>query len=335
VTGFHIQDPSEAGRTLLDVLAEAGDGAERGGGIFAFASERGVAMLLDDPVMTALTKSGTFDLVVGVDAITNPRALVAMGKRASRRNGLSARVLLHDLPILFHPKLCWFVEGGELTLVLGSGNLTPGGLTNNFEAFTVTSYGPPTAAAVEAQITAWLTRWEQRLLATDAPEAVERAKQNSGAERSLRRPMPPEPEEAEPPPPGGDELDGLVAEITRNAPARTQVDIGKEQYSTFFGGEPKRKKRIRIQHVGPGDILGEIELRPLIETQSDNYRFEAGGRGRRGYPADGRPYRLLWPGEPGHADLEAFLTAEQGADGVRRHPTDVASLRAAWPDSPF
>jgi hypothetical protein len=160
--------------------------------------------------------------------------------------------------------------------------------------------------------------------------------------------MPAEPEEAGPPPPGGDELDGLVAEITRNAPARTQVDIGKEQYSTFFGGEPKRKKRIRIQHVGPGDTLGEIELRPLIETQSDNYRFEAGGRGRRDYPADGRPigvfvrssdgifrYRLLWPGEPGHADLEAFLTAEQGADGVRRHPTDVASLRAAWPDSPF
>ena len=199
---------------------------------------------------------------------------------------------------------------------------------------------------MEAQIKAWQARWAASLLAPDAPDAVARAKKNSGSERSLRKPMPPEDEEIGPEPPIDNTADVLVAEITKNAPSRTQVDVGKEHFRDFFGGEPGRQKRIRIRHHGPGALLGEPETRALIETKSDNYRFEARGRGNKEYPAKGRPigvfirsldgvfrYCLVWPGEPGHTELDSLLTKERGADGVRRLRTTVTLLRAEWPDA--
>jgi hypothetical protein len=349
VVGLHLQDPTKAGRTLLDALVDAGDRAERGGGIFAFASARGVAMLLDDPVLGKLTRTGEFELVVGTDAITDERALAALQDRMTTSHpGLRARVLVHDLSILFHPKLCWFARGEQLTLLVGSGNLTPGGLATNLEAFTVAELDVPEAAEAEAQIAEWLQRWNTKLLPPNAPQSLARAQQNSGAERSLRTPMPSEDEESEPPH-VDDAGDVLVAEIPRNASGRTQVDIGQAHFTDFFGGEPRREKRILVQHVGAGGIVDDLEPpRALFRTQSDNYRFEAGaGRGRE-YPRQGRPigvfvhspdgifrYRLLWPGEPAHAEVEAFLTAEKGPAGaaMRRVPTKLAHLRSAWPDS--
>jgi hypothetical protein len=147
LVSLHLQDPAQAGKTLLDAIAHAGDHAERGGGIFAFASARGVAMLLDDPVLGQLTKTGEFELVVGTDAVTDERALAALQDRMTASHpGLRARVLVHDLPILFHPKLCWFVRGERLTLLVGSGNLTPGGLATNLEAFIVGELDLPEAA---------------------------------------------------------------------------------------------------------------------------------------------------------------------------------------------
>lgn len=163
-------------------------------------------------------------------------------------------------------------------MIVGSGNLTLGGLTNNFEAFNVSTYASPDGA-VEARIAGWLTRWDPWLLPLDDPAVVARAKKNSGSERSLRKPMPREPEQPGPPPAAQPTSDALVAEITRNAPNRTQVDIGKTHFTTFFGGDPGRKKRIMIQHIDSGGAFAEIEPpRALIETRSDNYRFEAGGR---------------------------------------------------------
>ena len=39
-------------------------------------------MLLDDSVLRRLTKSATFDLIVGIDAVTNERALRLLAARA-------------------------------------------------------------------------------------------------------------------------------------------------------------------------------------------------------------------------------------------------------------
>jgi hypothetical protein len=349
---FHLQDPSVPGTTLLDALADAAHGAERGGGIFAFASAQGIATFLDDPVIEPLTKTASFELVLGMDAITDTRALSALVDRLADRPGLNARVLLHGLPALFHPKLCWFVRGEVLVLVVGSGNLTPGGLTRNLEAFTVAALEGSAAAEAEESIDSWLDRWEAQLYPPEAPEAEAQAKKNSGAERSLKKPMAPEPEEASDEVVSvEDESAVLVFEVPRNAPGRMQLNVSKENFELFFGGIPGSQKRIVIQHVQADGSPGEFEPpRAVFRTSSRNFRFEVAADRTTPYPSQGRPiavfvrkrdgvfhYLLLWPGRGGYAEMDSFLTSRAGAPGnnMRRQPATVAELRAAWPNAPL
>jgi hypothetical protein len=345
---FSLQDPTVPGRTLLDALADVAHGAERGGAIFAFASAKGIATLLDDPVFEPFTKTAGFELIVGMDAITDERALAVLSDRLQVRPGLSVRVLVHDLPALFHPKLAWFATGDCVTLVVGSGNLTPGGLLNNVEAFTVVTLAGDSGREAERQIAEWLGRWDKYLYAPDASEALARAKQNSGAERSFKKPMSSEDEEPPAVQTGTEDVpEVLLLEIPRNAPRRTQLDVGQAQFQDFFGGEAGKQKRILIQHVAEAGTLDELEPpRALFRTKSDNYRFEAAaGRGVE-YPVEGRPigvfvrmpdgvfrYRLLWPGDAGHREVEAFLTATAGAfvRSMRRETVATSDLLAAWP----
>jgi hypothetical protein len=347
-----IQDPVAGGRTLLDAIADAAQGADRGGGIFAFATERGIATLLADPAVESLCKQAEFQLTVGIDSITDKRALEALLRWEGKRPGLQSRVFVHDLPWIFHPKLCWFARGSELIVVVGSGNLTQWGLGRNFEAFLSTALDGAEALAAEKEITDWLQRHEGQLLRPDATKALERAERNSGSERSFRKRMQREEEpEGEAPPPSP-ETDALVLEISRNAPGRMQLDIGLEQFRHFFGGEEGKARRIQIQHVESDGALAAPEPpRALIFTSSRNYRFEASANRDRDYPTEGRPigvfvrvpggifrYRLLWPGDDGHAELDGFL-AERAAvsrvDAMRRVMATLGELAGAWPDSPF
>ncbi|MGH2954438.1 MAG: phospholipase D family protein [Solirubrobacterales bacterium] len=185
---LRLQDPG-APSGLLEAILEACDGADRGGGIFSWTTAEGARFLLDADTFRTFADESAFKLVIGVDSITDPAALEAVRDRTAELSGLTARVLLHELrPVLFHPKLSWFVADGRLTLLVGSGNLTRGGLRTNWEAFTVVDLEGAEAAAVEAQIEAWLEAWDDSLLALDDPQVMARARQNSGRERSLKRP---------------------------------------------------------------------------------------------------------------------------------------------------
>ena len=198
---LHLQGPLDGDKALLDTLVEAGEGAERGGGIFAFASVRGIDSLLDDNAFRPLAKERGFQLIVGVDSITDEAALGALTSYSEKYAALTARVCLHETGMLFHPKLCWFATADRLTLVVGSGNLTAGGLMSNFEAFLVTTLEGEAAAAEEARIASMLDSWDAWLLQPDRPEAIARAKRNTGSERSLLKPMKPAPEHPEHPVP--------------------------------------------------------------------------------------------------------------------------------------
>lgn len=352
---LHFQDPAAGGETLLDAIAAAATGAEQGGGIFAFASVRGIEMLLSDKAVRKVVRKGGFDLVVGIDSITNAKALETLAERARQSAKLTPRVLMHETSALFHPKLCWFGDDSELTLVVGSGNLTAGGLMANFEAFVVSSLTGRSAASAKAAIDSWLELWRARLVPPDQPEAIERAGKNTGSERSLLKPMKPAPEFPQDPVPPTADATVLVAEISKNVDRRTQLDIGIEQFTGFFGAKPKGEGHILIQHVDAKGELEEVETpRRVFPTKSRNYRFEARAGAGREYPAPGagRPfgvfvrmpdgifrYRLLWPGEEGYAEIDAFLGARLGPAPkkrpMRRETATVAALAAAWPGSPL
>ncbi len=73
---FHIQDPDDPGGVyLLDAIVSACEDAERGGGIFSFASPNGAKLLLEDKTFRNFLKRGPFALVIGIDAVTTVTAL--------------------------------------------------------------------------------------------------------------------------------------------------------------------------------------------------------------------------------------------------------------------
>jgi HKD family nuclease len=349
---LNLQDPTAGGGTLLHALSQAAKDAESGGGLFAFASKNGLEMLFDDKYFRRLAKSRGFELVVGIDAITNERACKAMGALDKSLAKLTTRVLLHGTPNLMHPKLCWFAAGDRMTLIIGSGNLTPGGLMTNFEAFAVCPLSGAAAGDAKAEIGRFLTRWESHLLHPEDPAVLERAAKNTGSERSLLKKMKDAPElpPASPPPAVTSEV--LIAEISKNVDERTQLDVGIDMFTGFFGAKPEGG-HILIQAVDSGGELQEVEgPRAIFPTKSHNYRFEARAGAGRKYPAEGtgRPfgvfvrmpdgifrYQLLWPQEPGHAEVDALLTARVGPakNRMRREIVTLAELRAGWPSAPL
>ena len=169
-----IQDPNDDDTVyLVEEILQACDGACRGGGAFSFASAAGAKLLLSDESFVRFAAKNAFDLVIGVDAITDTKALDAIDEMAKTTAGLRARVFLHDLKgALFHPKLCWFRNEAGGSLVVGSGNLTVRGLRGNWEAFAAGALDATEADAVES---VW-TRWTQMNLEALVPLTDTRAR---------------------------------------------------------------------------------------------------------------------------------------------------------------
>ena len=136
---FRIQDPTRTDTTyLFEAIVRAAQGAAIWRGVYAFASRDGVNWLFQDPVIAQLiTSGGEVDLLVGLDAITNRPTLERLQELEQGNQRFRPRVFWNDVFSLFHPKISEFTypDGGR-TLIVGSGNLTPGGLMNNLEAYT-------------------------------------------------------------------------------------------------------------------------------------------------------------------------------------------------------
>ena len=77
-------------------------------------------------------------LLVGIDAVTNRHALERLQELEHQYESLSVHVFRNPTDALFHPKVARFdYPDGRRSMIVGSGNLTPGGLRQNFEAFSV------------------------------------------------------------------------------------------------------------------------------------------------------------------------------------------------------
>ena len=348
---LNLQEPG-ASEGLLETLLEACDGADRGGGIFAWVTVEGVRMFLDAETFNAFAADSDFRLVIGVDSITDERALQALGNRVEQLPGLTVRVLVHDLrPVLFHPKLSWFVSEDRLTLIVGSGNLTRGGLRTNWEAFSVVELRGSEATATEARILGWLDEQKGSLCDLDDPLVLQQARANSGRERSLkRRARRVQPRGGEGAEPAHGEEDVLVATIGRGR-RWTQANFPRQLYEDFFGARVGTKRHVLFQPVLTGGELAELESRESVEVPSQNYRFELTSATGAPYPegAD-RPigvflrardgvirYIVLMPGDTDYHRVAEFLESEW--DGPSRElprvRTTVEQLRTVWPDSPL
>ncbi len=141
---FHLQDPTSPDTIyLLEAIIDATHGASSCEGLFAFASRGGVDSLIGDPEIQSFLGRSKMVLVIGMDAVTDRHALVRLRELERQHEGLNVRVFRNPTSSLFHPKVARFdYPNGSRTTIVGSGNLTPGGLVRNFEAFSVMRSGP-------------------------------------------------------------------------------------------------------------------------------------------------------------------------------------------------
>ncbi len=153
-----IQDPTYAasmrlGEALIDACNKGQDGA----GAFAFAEENGIDLFLGDPDFSNYIKTNNYELVVGTDSITDPKAVARLRAYCKLYNNLTIYGYVHDSQkYLFHPKLTWFETGSGGLSIIGSGNLTERGLYHNVEMYSYNALSNTDFANLKKNWQDWL-----------------------------------------------------------------------------------------------------------------------------------------------------------------------------------
>ena len=359
---FHFQDPVSPDTVyLLEAIIEASRGAESCSGIFAFASRGGVDSLVGDPEIQDFLRESPMSLLVGIDAVTTRNTLVRLQELEQELERLDVRIFWNPTDALFHPKVARFeYPDGCRTMIVGSGNLTPGGLRQNFEAFSIMR-----AAADE---TLDVTSWD-RFLSDHAADmrvidesALERAVQNVVRGRRRLRDVEPDieiaPAVAEPA--AGPLVDierpvdraarFLVARVPRAGGRWHQIHFNRNVIEEFFRVQHGTAQRVYLVECRQDGTFAEQEVRPCVYSDANkNPKIEIASHHGEPYPDAGPPiavyrelqvrsfaYMLLMPGDPGYDEMFA-LTEDLPTigRGVRRVITNTPGIRRVWATSPL
>lgn len=362
---FHIQDPSDP-RTIylyeaiIEQLLRKSLLVWRG--IFAFATGDAVKTLfVEDPMVRSFIGRGNIDLIVGLDAVTNVSAMQELSRLTQQSKAFQARVFINPTASLFHPKISHFIhDNGESVLIVGSGNLTSGGLRKNIEAFTIIS-----GSAEELRcISAWddfVTR-RQSCIQEIGEEAFRLASQNRQIARKRKpkeREVEPEgTEEREPEEEPKEEVpvqEGesrfLIARVPAAGGRWHQIHYNKEVISDFFKASPASSDRVFLREVQTDGTLGPDEARPVVYSEGTNRNLKIEVAAKRGekYPLSGKPiivlrevglrsflYVLLMPGDDGYEQmLRATEELPSIGKGVQRVLATTSQVRSLWPTSPL
>lgn len=356
---FRLQDPtSPLTAYLFEALMHAAEGASEWKGMFAFASRSGVDTLIFDPVVQEFLEAGNLSLVVGIDSITNRATLERLRELATENARLEVRVFWNRSAGLFHPKVSHFrYHDGRQALIVGSGNLTPGGLRENYEGFSVVRAMPRETI----DLTSWYRFFDEHR--TDIREIDEEAL--ARAERNVVRGGRPRARDLEPdiliPEPASEPIEPdvvavpaqarmLVAQIPKAGDRWNQGHFNRDVIDQFFRVTPDSSQRVYLQRQQMDGSLDDQEVRPCVFSQSDkNLKIELGAAHGVEYPAQGVPvavfrevqvrtfqYMLLLPGTAGYGPmLRLTETLPNVGRGLPRVVTDVATVRRAWPRCPL
>ena len=355
-----IQDPTYTGTTYLyEAILEAANQAADWRGLYAFASRDGVDHLIEDKIVLDLLEGGgEIDLIVGVDAVTNRTTLERMQELEGRHDNFRPRVFWNQTRSLFHPKVSDFglANGGRIVIV-GSGNLTPGGLMGNFEAYTIISAERGDEIDFGA-LEEFLERHADGIRRIDE-EVLERAAANiirplagvrRGGVRIRRRPAVGGPSAI-----AARDTAGfgriLLAQVPSAGGRWSQVHFNAQVIKAYFRLSHLDTQRVYLTRVLMDATRDEVEVRRCVYSAGSNrnYKIEIGAARYLDYPVEGRPilifkelqlrtydYMLLLPGEDGYdAILELSQRLPSPGRGLPRPITDRVGLANAWPDCPL
>lgn len=144
----------------------------------------------------------------------------------------------------------------------------------------------------------------------------------------------------------------LVAELSKSRGA-SQANFHKVHYEGYFGARRGSKQHLKLRQVVSDGEIGSEEPRETVEVASQNYRLEMNGFRGRSYPSGNQTpiaafvqrgpkfflYSVLWPSDPGHAELSELLDALEGPRSkrskMRQRRATINELHEFWPDSPL
>jgi hypothetical protein len=330
---FHIQDPGNPNTDyLIEILLEQCQKATVGGASFAWATARGINLLLENPQFSHFLHEFSFDLILGVDAVTDEAALQVLCRLQTEFPKFTVSVFLNGYAgSMFHPKVCWFGRTNGGALVTGSGNLTEGGLSKNWEAFTVTDLAKSELTSVQAQWSAWRHSYGADLVGPGDASAIACAKRNkhvaaatesalaatplavkaASAKKALANKLPGNKPVGVVVPviqsvpgalsvvpssetaPAHQPLDVLIAEIPRGSSRWNQANFDLENYEGYFGAKVGTTRMMFFRHVDAGGALAATEIRPSVAVKSSNWRFELAAAAGLKYPTNGRPIAVF------------------------------------------
>ena len=350
---FHLQDPTSPDTVyLFEALLEAAQEAVSGTGVFAFASRGGVESLIGDAMMQNFLDRGSFVLLVGIDAITDRNTLMRLEELEGEHDRLTVRVFRNPTNVLFHPKIArfYYQDGGQ-AIVIGSGNLTPGGLRQNFEAFSVIR----TLRQENLDLSSWdrfFRDHEQHIRPID-DDALERASRNVSKRRNETEAAHGRRAET-----AGATLAGssgdlgrfLVARVPKAGSRWHQVHFNQVVISRFFRVKPQTAQRVYLTEIHPDGSIGETEVRPCVYSVANkNMKIEIGSHHGHAYPEEGPPitvfrelrarsfwYMLLMPNETGYEQMYALTDALPSVGkGLPRVFAGGDDIRGVWAECPL
>jgi hypothetical protein len=354
-----LQTPHQQSPKTLAVIVQHCSTATSGGAAFAFASASGVALLEENPAFRKFIGTSPFTIVLGLDAITDTKAVAAIRALAEKFPKLTAKFFLHDnAGTIFHPKTIWFrkADGGG-TVITGSGNLTTGGLRSNWEALHAITLDAAGIDAVEKNWASWLADHKLQLLDPGDPTVVEKAKSNRMRRTRIRKALQATTDadaesliEA-----AGEMLQPLndkrflIAEVPKSGNRWNQVNFDMKTYQGFFGVSLGKGKDVTFREVRADGTLEAAEQRHGVAVKSQNYRFEVGAAKGLAYPVKGNPivvfervtdsnfhYLLLMPDMASHGLVQNFIDSHYPKSHQKRRETiSEAELEDCWPDCPL
>lgn len=368
---IRVQDPTVPPRSaLFDVIVEIA----RAGDVryvrlfFGFLTGSGMGALLAVPEVAEMLRTAEVDVLVGVDAVTDRPGLERLLELEQENGSLRARAIKNTTAALIHPKmlLARYADGRSVAMV-GSNNLSFGGLTGNVEGYAMGYFD----RGEEPDLSDWdafVGRWE-RLISEIDDEVLASADRNVSRLERLRRaarevPTPVEAEvvvsdgqayEAQPSDADLDEfmLVSLVPKAGQGPKARwSQVHLSADIAREFFDAEPEEHPEIQLRDAEGG----AVEDRRIVYSagSNKNVKIEVGAAREAarsvGYPAEGRPlvlfrregtnryrYLLLMPGDPGNAEMTQLAEDEfvPSHNQLPRVVTPRSHVLARWPDCPL
>ena len=288
-----------------------------------------------------IDRGGVAIVVAGIDAVTTGDALSEMVRLGrDMGNQFTARAFKSDRG-LFHPKVYIFDKRDKTsTVVIGSNNITSGGLADNTEAYAVLD------GLQHEEMTSWNHMWEQifnhdnTIDITD--ELINEVHKNEKHQRIQRRNV--RDEAVVRMLDISQEPTILVRYVPQAGNRTSQMHLTKDIVRRFFDMSLNPGGQITFHHVRFEEMLGNPENRKLVySNRNKNYKVEIGGLHGVEYNLEHRPvvvmekidpstykYMVLLLGNDGYDDLATKLDSLPKSNSLPYWITDINSLLGVW-----